>query len=64
MSIGVAQGSVFGPLLVNIRLNNLFYMELKSEMFSFSDDVTIYTRDTSVETVMIRLEGDLQLLMH
>ena len=38
-------------------------MELESEICNFADDTKIYTCDTHVEAVMIRLKGDLQGLM-
>ena len=38
-------------------------MELESEICNFADDTTIYACDTSVDVVIIKLEGDLQRLM-
>ena len=59
ISIGVTQGSVLGPLLFKTFVNDLFCVELESEICNFADDTTIYACDTSVDSVMIKLESDL-----
>ena len=40
---GVLQGSIVGPILFNLSINNLFYIIEKASIFNFTDDNTLFT---------------------
>ena len=56
---GVPQGSLLGPLLFNIFINDLFLFIRKSGICNFADDNTLYSVGKNIENVISDLKTDL-----
>ena len=61
---GIPQGSILGPLLFNIFINDLFFVIEKSGICNFADDNTLYSCGANLKTVLENLEHDASKLLY
>ena len=61
---GVPQGSIMGPLLFNVFINDIFQAVGRSSLYTYADDNTLSYAQHNAETVIHTLQQDCSSLFH
>ena len=59
----IPQGSILGPLLFSIFVNDIFMFIEKTEVCNFADDNTIYDCGEDLSNILENLKHDLKILL-
>ena len=61
--LGVPQGSILGPLLFNIFINDIFLFVERSDICNFADDNTLYNCGKTIDSIINPLKRDVGTLL-
>lgn len=64
LTSGVPQGSVLGPLLFLIYINDIVSPPISGQFTVFADDATILWSGKSADSLTATVDGDLSIIKH
>ena len=60
----ISQGSILGPLLFNIFINDIFLVVEKSGICNFADDNTLFSHGSNLPLILNNLEHEMKSLLY
>ena len=63
VSFGVPQGSILGPILFIIYVNDLSLLNMSCKILQYADDTVLYTSGNNLEDISQKLQTDLSTLV-
>ena len=63
MKCGVPQGSILGPLLFNLFMNDIFYFMDKAKLANYADDTSTYISDEAIFPLLHALKSETEVVL-
>ena len=63
LKYGVPQGSILGPLLFNLFMNDIFYFVDKSKLANYADDTSTYISDEGIFPFLHALKSETEVVL-